>query len=62
VSLYNFPICTVPAAYRAFAVSSISDWKRRYLATCDGCGLRDRCGGFFEWYPEGHGFSKVEAQ
>jgi His-Xaa-Ser system radical SAM maturase HxsC len=62
VSLYNFPLCTVPIGYRKFAVSSISDWKRRYLTTCHGCNLRDRCGGFFEWYPEGRGFSKVEAQ
>jgi His-Xaa-Ser system radical SAM maturase HxsC len=62
VSLYNFPLCTVPPAYRRFAVSSISDWKRRYLATCGDCSLRNQCGGFFEWYPEGRGFSKVEAQ
>ncbi|TPL74174.1 radical SAM protein [Mesorhizobium sp. B2-3-15] len=26
--LYNFPLCTVPPDYRAFAPSTISDWKR----------------------------------
>jgi hypothetical protein len=31
VALYNLPLCTVPAAYRNLAHSSISAWKRRYL-------------------------------
>ena len=57
--LYNFPLCTVPEAYRQLAPPTISDWKRRYLAVCEGCSERGRCGGFFEWYPEGRGFEGV---
>ncbi len=59
VALYNFPLCTVPSPYRPYARASISDWKRRYLDPCDGCRLRENCGGFFEWYPDGRGFSAV---
>src|SRR3546814_3931661 len=36
VRLFNFPLCTVPEAYRALAVPSISDWKRKYVPPCDG--------------------------
>jgi His-Xaa-Ser system radical SAM maturase HxsC len=59
VALYNFPLCTVPAAYRSLARASISDWKRRYLEPCDGCQLRQGCGGFFAWYPEQKGFARI---
>jgi MoaA/NifB/PqqE/SkfB family radical SAM enzyme len=59
VSLYNFPLCTVPPAYRQVAAASISDWKRRYLGFCDNCELKSSCGGFFEWYPERRGFSRL---
>lgn len=38
--LYNFPLCTVPADYRAFAPSTISDWKRAYVEDCVDCSLR----------------------
>lgn len=62
VSLFNFPLCTVPPAYRQHGVASISDWKRRYLPGCDGCALRESCGGFFEWYPEQRGFAKLGLQ
>lgn len=57
VALYNFPLCTVPKAYRSLAPQTISDWKRKYLAGCDGCVAKDLCTGFFEWYPEAKGFS-----
>ena len=59
VALYNFPLCTVPPSYRPYAQASISDWKRRYLDSCNDCRLREHCGGFFEWYPDGRGFSAV---
>lgn len=59
VRLYNFPLCSVPLDYRSFALPTISDWKRRYLAACDGCRLRAGCGGFFEWYPDDRGFARV---
>jgi His-Xaa-Ser system radical SAM maturase HxsC len=60
--LFNFPLCTVPPAYRRYAVATVSDWKRKYVHTCDGCAQRMACGGFFEWYPEGRGFSKLGLQ
>ncbi len=56
--LYNFPLCTVPADYRVFAPSTISDWKRAYVADCADCDLRNECGGFFEWHPKAHGYGR----
>lgn len=50
--LFNFPLCTVPPAYRRFAVASISDWKRKYAEACGCCSQRDACTGFFEWHPQ----------
>jgi His-Xaa-Ser system radical SAM maturase HxsC len=48
VSIYNHQLCTIPRSLWPFAVRSISDWKNIYLDTCNGCGLRDYCGGFFQ--------------
>jgi His-Xaa-Ser system radical SAM maturase HxsC len=62
VSLYNFPLCTVPPLYRESAAAAISDWKRRYLAECEDCALRQSCGGFFEWYPDRRGFARIGLQ
>lgn len=59
VTLYNFPACTVPEAYRGLCASAISDWKRKYLPKCAGCTLQTSCGGFFEWTPEDGGFRKI---
>lgn len=59
VRLYNFPLCTVPAAYRRFAASSISDWKRKYLASCENCSVKSHCGGFFEWYQQRDGYKHL---
>jgi His-Xaa-Ser system radical SAM maturase HxsC len=56
--LYNFPLCTVPVEYRALAPSTISDWKRAFLPACDGCSLKEECGGFFEWHPKAHGYER----
>src|SRR3546814_13804026 len=50
VRLFNFPLCTVPEAYRALAVPSISDWKRKYVPPCAGCSDRAGFSGFFEWH------------
>ena len=52
VQLFNFPLCTVPPAYRHLAPPSISDWKRKYAAACGNCSARDSCSGFFEWHPQ----------
>ncbi|PYE22631.1 His-Xaa-Ser system radical SAM maturase HxsC [Rhizobium sp. PP-CC-3A-592] len=59
VSLYNFPLCSVPHEYQRHAPSTISDWKRKYLDFCDGCSSRQACGGFFEWYKHGEGFARL---
>jgi His-Xaa-Ser system radical SAM maturase HxsC len=61
-SLYNFPLCSVPAAYQYLAQPTISDWKRKYLDFCDRCALRSTCGGFFEWYKHPQGFGGLEQQ
>lgn len=50
VSLYNFPLCTVPVGYRDYCTDSISDWKKKFISTCEPCAKKNRCAGFFEWY------------
>jgi His-Xaa-Ser system radical SAM maturase HxsC len=62
VTLYNFPLCTIPHAFRTHATQSISDWKQKFLPACDFCQLRSRCAGFFEWYQEEDGFMEIEPQ
>ncbi len=62
VTLYNFPLCTVPPAFREHAAQSISDWKNRFLPDCDPCSMRSRCAGFFEWYQEVDGFMEIHPQ
>jgi His-Xaa-Ser system radical SAM maturase HxsC len=47
VSIYNHQLCTVPASIWPFCRRSISDWKNEYLPTCEQCGARSECGGFF---------------
>ena len=47
VSLYNFPLCTVPPELWPYSRQSISDWKNTFLPDCVGCNLRDECCGFF---------------
>ena len=50
-----------PEAYRHLAPATISDWKRAYREECEGCSLKAECGGFFEWHPRDHGYSKLGA-
>jgi His-Xaa-Ser system radical SAM maturase HxsC len=47
VSIYNLPLCLLPAPLRRFATKSISDWKREYLPECNKCILKMDCGGVF---------------
>lgn len=61
VLLYNFPLCTVPPAYRALAPATISDWKNKFLPACDGCNLRSSCSGFFEWHSD-QAYARLERQ
>lgn len=60
--LYNFPLCTVPERYRKLAPQSISDWKIKYVSACANCPAKMSCAGFFEWYPENQGFSRIGLQ
>lgn len=54
-ALYNFPLCTIPQMQRKYALSTISDWKNKYISQCSECTKKDTCGGFFEWYNEKSG-------
>ena len=57
--LYNFPLCTVPPKFRTYCSDSISDWKKKFISSCDGCKKKDVCSGFFEWYNEKWSFENV---
>jgi His-Xaa-Ser system radical SAM maturase HxsC len=46
-SIYNLPLCLLEESTWPYAVQSISDWKNAYLAECERCEVKDRCGGFF---------------
>jgi His-Xaa-Ser system radical SAM maturase HxsC len=46
-AIYNHQLCLLPPEIRRFAVRSISDWKNEYMPECEGCELRQECGGFF---------------
>lgn len=46
-SIYNHQLCLLNPSIRKFAVRSISDWKNEYMPECEGCELKQECGGFF---------------
>ena len=52
--IFNAQLCVLPSEMREFAIASISDWKDEYLPECDGCKLRERCGGLFASNQEHH--------
>lgn len=54
VSIYNHQLCVLDCRLWKFAKKSISDWKNIYLNECNGCGVRDQCGGFFQWATKTH--------
>lgn len=45
--IYNAQLCILPDEIKEFAVNSISDWKDTFLPECEGCKLRQNCGGLF---------------
>jgi len=47
VSIYNHQLCVLNRSLWPLAKKSISDWKNEYLGTCQTCGVRANCGGFF---------------
>jgi len=59
-ALYNFPLCTIPKDHRKYALSTISDWKNKYLEDCANCSKKGSCGGFFEWYTKGSGYKIIK--
>lgn len=62
VRLYNFPKCTIPEEWRYIACQSISDWKNKYLPSCENCSEKETCCGFFDWYKEDRGYERIVAQ
>lgn len=46
-SIYNLPLCVLAKRAHRFAIQSISDWKREYWDACEGCSLKETCGGAF---------------
>lgn len=49
VSIYNHQLCVLRKSLWKFARKSISDWKNAYVEECENCGVREQCGGFFQW-------------
>jgi His-Xaa-Ser system radical SAM maturase HxsC len=49
VSIYNHQLCTLPPSLWRYARRSISDWKQLYFPQCGNCGMKQDCGGFFQW-------------
>jgi His-Xaa-Ser system radical SAM maturase HxsC len=47
VSIYNNQLCLLDKSLWRFAKKSISDWKNEYMPECNGCSIKDKCGGFF---------------
>jgi len=54
VSIYNHQLCVLRESLWKFARKSISDWKNIYLDECQTCGVREQCGGFFQWATKLH--------
>jgi His-Xaa-Ser system radical SAM maturase HxsC len=54
VSIYNHQLCVLRPSLWKFARKSISDWKNIYLEECQTCGVREQCGGFFQWATKLH--------
>ena len=48
VSIYNLPLCLIPAHLSRFARQSISDWKNLFIDTCQQCAGVKHCSGFFK--------------
>jgi His-Xaa-Ser system radical SAM maturase HxsC len=48
VSIYNHQLCVLARSLWPYTQKAISDWKNRYAEECEGCQVRERCGGFFQ--------------
>lgn len=45
--IYNYPLCDLPRSLWSISARSITDYKIRYPEGCNGCAVRNLCGGFF---------------
>lgn len=45
--IYNIPLCHINKKFWSITKKSITQYKIRYGEECDGCKVRDKCGGFF---------------
>jgi len=54
VSIYNHQLCVLRKPLWKFARKSISDWKNIYIEECQRCGVKEDCGGFFQWATKLH--------
>lgn len=48
ISIYNLPLCVLPAHLWGFARQSISDWKNLFIDACQSCAAANQCAGFFK--------------
>lgn len=46
-SIYNHQLCILPEESRPYARKSISDWKQKYIKTCENCSQKNHCCGVF---------------
>ncbi|MDD2708685.1 MAG: His-Xaa-Ser system radical SAM maturase HxsC [Verrucomicrobiae bacterium] len=46
-SIFNLPLCVLPKELWGLARQSISLWKRVFLPQCQGCTVKNHCGGVF---------------
>jgi hypothetical protein len=52
--IYNLQLCVLRRGSWKYSKQAISDWKNSYSEPCDGCVVRERCGGFFQWTTKVH--------
>lgn len=45
--IYNHQLCILDPSLWRFNVTSISDWKNKFISECDSCRVKAICGGFF---------------
>ncbi len=65
VSIYNLPLCLVPAHLARFARQSISDWKNLFIDDCKDCAAAEHCSGFFKSHTtrwQSRGIQKLTTQ
>lgn len=54
VSVFNLPHCCIPESLHEFAKKSISDWKVKYMTSCDECLVKNECCGLFATSKSGY--------